>query len=58
MVGKAGIQDMTGFAGTGENIQGEEHTLPISFPWKSSFPLQSLLFPCESEGNPLSQTTS
>jgi len=24
MVGKAGIQDMTGFAGTGENIQGEE----------------------------------
>lgn len=24
MVGKAGIQDMTGLAGTGENIQGEE----------------------------------
>lgn len=24
MVGKAGIQDMTGYAGTGENIQGEE----------------------------------
>jgi len=29
MVGKAGIQDMTGFAGTGENIQGEKHTLPV-----------------------------
>jgi fructose-1,6-bisphosphatase I len=24
MVGKSGIQDMTGFAGTGENVQGEE----------------------------------